>query len=64
MSKRESASTVSRRGVLKAASLVGATAVASPVDVKAQVPRSLARPGRSRHRQIPQPKEVIISKSL
>ena len=36
MSKRTS--TVSRRGVLKAASLVGATAVGSPVDVEAQVP--------------------------
>ena len=37
MSKRKSASTVSRRGLLKAASLVGATAVGSPVDVEAQV---------------------------
>jgi hypothetical protein len=40
VSKRTS--TVSRRGLLKAASLVGATAVGSPVDVTAQVP---AQPG-------------------
>src|SRR5215470_17767321 len=37
MSKRESASTMSRRGLLKAG-LVSATAVSSPVDVQAQAP--------------------------